>query len=160
MFQLGHVFSDMEMEVVWARLAWFIFMFQLGDVFSDMEIWPSYRQGGSSLPVSIGPRPFRHGNITAFGIGFSYFLVSIGPRPFRHGNTGKVSRELEILYKVSIGPRLFRHGNSKKISTSMKILCCFNWATSFQTWKWWRVVWAWRTRSSRFNWATSFQTWK
>ena len=37
---------------------------------------------------------------------------------------------------------------------------CFNWATSFQTWKSTWSHWGCKTASWSFNWATSFQTWK
>jgi len=42
----------------------------------------------------------------------------------------------DVVSGVSIGPRLFRHGNSKKIIDNEGIYPGFNWATSFQTWKW------------------------
>jgi hypothetical protein len=37
LFQLGHVFSDMEMRKAFL-IYWFVLGFQLGHVFSDMEI--------------------------------------------------------------------------------------------------------------------------
>ena len=61
-FQLGHVFSDMEMNTdIIVHMGYIVF--QLGHVFSDMEIafssfLPIYENSG----VSIGPRLFRHGN--------------------------------------------------------------------------------------------------
>jgi len=64
-FQLGHVLSDMEM--IYGRGDRFVRLypeFQLGHVLSDMEI-----DGGADVTsyyvqfqVSIGPRPFGHGN--------------------------------------------------------------------------------------------------
>jgi len=64
------------------------------------------------LLVSIGPRPFRHGNGGAtYNLTFSSPGVSIGPRPFRHGNTVKNYRKPPTVIEVSIGPRPFRHGN-------------------------------------------------
>jgi len=63
--------------------------FQLGHVFSDMEIPSLLEQERctETTGVSIGPRLFRHGNaqnlcpFLSMGVG-----VSIGPRLFRHGN--------------------------------------------------------------------------
>jgi len=53
---------------------------------------------GIPLWVSIGPRPFRHGNTLMFTKGGKGRNVSIGPRPFRHGNVlcnrGSVTREM------------------------------------------------------------------
>jgi len=85
-FQLGHVFSDMEMEVEFPDADDTNILFQLGHVFSDMEIWPG---------------------------------------------SGRENRS----FWVSIGPRLFRHGNSRGRDRRSVVKCCFNWATSFQTWK-------------------------
>jgi len=57
---------------------------------------------------------------------------------------GHVFSDMEILNPwisparhilVSIGPRLFRHGNSQSLDQSGAAYSCFNWATSFQTWK-------------------------
>jgi len=87
-FQLGHVFSDMEISYPAARIpALRQAPFQLGHVFSDMEMYsytPTIISG--KINVSIGPRLFRHGNMFdekghCVGCG-----VSIGPRLFRHGN--------------------------------------------------------------------------
>ena len=85
--------------------------------------------------------------------------VSIGPRPFRHGNkTLPViggSRPLSFNWATSF--QTWKYGSGPTASTITHL--SFNWATSFQTWKcikmygienkWWG-----------FNWATSFQTWK
>jgi len=38
-------------------------------------------------------------------------LVSIGPRPFRHGNIADEHKNDDPAKAVSIGPRPFRHGN-------------------------------------------------
>ena len=91
-FQLGHVFSDMEIGTVTSTTKSHIFVFQLGHVFSDMEI--------------------------------SEFKVTV---PYR--NCG-----------VSIGPRLFRHGNRIRRTRKRERLPGFNWATSFQTWKYERKI--------------------
>ena len=91
--------------------------------------------------------------------------VSIGPRLFRHGNKpvepeliwvynefqlGHVFSDMEmqqnqpderVATQVSIGPRLFRHGNLIScILWGYQSLRSFNWATSFQTWKWPRCI--------------------
>jgi len=44
--------------------------------------------------------------------------------------------------KVSIGPRPFRHGNAIVAIASSLEKKSFNWATSFQTWKYNRI-WDW-----------------
>ncbi len=65
-FQLGHVFSDMEIRLRLQRLVEkvAVLVFQLGHVFSDMEIWRGmYEQQEIDPNVSIGPRLFRHGNV-------------------------------------------------------------------------------------------------
>jgi len=115
--------------------------FQLGHVFSDMEMrWGLSRFVLNREPVvSIGPRLFRHGNdknfmdkgrwnVTMFQLGHVFsdmeimedrldlldtiIGVSIGPRLFRHGNAAIALHEpLADCSGVSIGPRLFRHGN-------------------------------------------------
>jgi len=64
-FQLGHVFSDMEMwRIGSSRMSRNQpFGFQLGHVFSDMEIIEFLvRTILFVMGVSIGPRLFRHGN--------------------------------------------------------------------------------------------------
>jgi len=85
-FQLGHVLSDMEIPVLdavpvdlsgfnWATSfqtwkSWYLSgfldglkMFQLGHVLSDMEIAQDrFYDYWVVCGVSIGPRPFRHGN--------------------------------------------------------------------------------------------------
>ena len=58
---------------------------------------------------------------------------------------GHVFSDMEILFSgncgpcqeihVSIGPRLFRHGNENKLRYKAPLGAGFNWATSFQTWK-------------------------
>jgi len=94
----------------------------------------------SDIRVSIGPRPFRHGNSAPSEIKeITIEQVSIGPRLFRHGNgisnhikgsikkfqLGHVFSDMEIQNvfcrsirrePVSIGPRLFRHGNISRCS--------------------------------------------
>ena len=113
--------------------------FQLGHVFSDMEM---RRLGVTHLKnnadVSIGPRLFRHGNAT----------------DSTYGNGSEITG-------VSIGPRLFRHGNrSGALIQGKQEYESFNWATSFQTWKWISCNNPNKRYIKGFNWATSFQTWK
>ena len=48
--------------------------FQLGHVFSDMEIQPTHTASPSFIEVSIGPRLFRHGNLEGGAI--RYFTGS------------------------------------------------------------------------------------
>jgi len=62
-FQLGHVLSDMEMEIC-EQYSNYPSTFQLGHVFSDMEIATYVCRDGSRCGVSIGPRLFRHGNFS------------------------------------------------------------------------------------------------
>jgi len=86
-FQLGHVLSDMEIKPQTKGMARNL-AFQLGHVLSDMEIDKRYRIKLWNKEVSIGPRPFRHGNARDAQEALLASLVSIGPRPFRHGNKG------------------------------------------------------------------------
>ena len=113
--------------------------FQLGHVLSDMEMtYGERRLSEGYRGVSIGPRPFGHGNANAgyavfpgdggfqlghvlsdmemlkiirkWGLGISG--VSIGPRPFGHGNMRtSIPQKSEDWSGVSIGPRPFGHGN-------------------------------------------------
>ena len=68
-------------------------------------------------------------------------VVSIGPRLFRHGNR-RICFELPLPSWVSIGPRPFRHGNVGILYLTFIALTGFNWATSFQTWKYAKVCWS------------------
>ena len=63
-FQLGHVFSDMEITPLEGKRVRIPGTFQLGHVFSDMEIMKPDSNKNQKLikQVSIGPRLFRHGN--------------------------------------------------------------------------------------------------
>ena len=59
-----------------------------------MEITRPDQGSRAREQVSIGPRPFRHGNSSNVTVmPLTRVWVSIGPRPFRHGN---VSDELTI----------------------------------------------------------------
>ena len=64
MFQLGHVFSDMDiLKMARKEETLESLVFQLGHVFSDMEINMVGKRGKvAKVGVSIGPRLFRHGN--------------------------------------------------------------------------------------------------
>jgi len=62
--------------------------FQLGHVFSDMEMELWKVDYGNGIEVSIGPRLFRHGNNEMTKDETQNPGVSIGPRLFRHGNRG------------------------------------------------------------------------
>ena len=163
-FQLGHVFSDMEMcHLRWLKWSDFCEMvFQLGHVFSDMEIWRvrvirrltiissfnwatsfqtwKWRSSSAILAaccfVSIGPRLFRHGNGKRDGARSARF------NGFQLGHVfsdmeieNRRNYNLSISVGVSIGPRLFRHGNGAEEVSPDEGHGGFNWATSFQTWK-------------------------
>ena len=114
MFQLGHVLSDMEIFGLYLTFGLTILGFQLGHVLSDMEIC-----GAGSYSRAIGG-------------------VSIGPRPFGHGNAALLAEIHQSRKEVSIGPRPFGHGNGQysKYRPPCIALARFNWATSFRTWKW------------------------
>ena len=87
--------------------------------------------------VSIGPRPFGHGNTSISEKSFGLKQrVSIGPRPFGHGNVAVLMWGAMALEDgVSIGPRPFGHGNGNDHIGNAGRSSCFNWATSFRTWK-------------------------
>ena len=68
-FQLGHVLSDMEIIMVMVNNQTHeeTKEFQLGHVLSDMEILPLLDDTDFKAIVSIGPRPFGHGNAKTAG---------------------------------------------------------------------------------------------
>jgi len=116
-FQLGHVFSDMEMFKRAVSETRVVMGFQLGHVFSDMEITGiSKALKTSTYQVSIGPRLFRHGNKRPNNSKQGWVLLQF--------QLGHVFSDMEIppsaallpsTLGVSIGPRLFRHGNADSI---------------------------------------------
>ena len=90
MFQLGHVFSDMDsVNVGRFSIPGYVFAFQLGHVFSDMDSLVRKYDDGSIQKVS-------HGKL----------IFSVD----RSGFPSVTCEPLPGLMGVSIGPRLFRHG--------------------------------------------------
>ena len=83
---------------------------QWGHVFSDVEIGVVVWIVSDATVASMGPRLFRRGNLSA-----PYACLS--------------------QWTASMGPRLFRRGNGVWVGFPFLPLCCFNGATSFQTWK-------------------------
>ena len=91
------------------------FGFQLGHVFSDMEICGGilmYKVVVGLNDVSIGPRLFRHGNEKIKELvdkeiesGFNW-ATSFQTWKYHYGDKDYLDAQ-----RVSIGPRLFRHGN-------------------------------------------------
>ena len=95
---------------------------------------------GFLVLASIGPRLFRHGNVRdVYGIEINRWILEL--------QLGHVFSDMEIGKQ----PRPSKRTEPK----------CFNWATSFQTWKLSEISGLHpKTINSGFNWATSFQTWK
>ena len=134
--------------------------------------------------VSIGPRPFSHGYlIIASMTAIQAQEVSIGPRLFSHGYTASTASTVNAP-TVSIGPRPFSHGNMISLTSIMGLQRRFNWATTFQSWKYpidkaaivgntefqlghdlsvmeiQGMCCRGHRGKDRFNWATTFQSWK
>ena len=87
-------------------------------------------------------------------------MVSIGPRPFRHGNVQPDGQHHPKTRKgFQLGHVLSDMEMIKDKFSKDGPYYSFNWATSFQTWKSALQTESWIGDGS-FNWATSFQTWK
>jgi len=61
--------------------------------------------------------------------------VSIGPRPFRHGNAKDLLTIHKLVEMFQLGHVLSDMEIDKDDSVKEKKISRFNWATSFQTWK-------------------------
>ena len=90
----------------------------MGHVFSDMEIISIYRGRPRSRRGG-----FQLGHVFS-DMEICVYLVSV------QGMGGT----------VSIGPRLFRHGNFNHGFQYETVKMGFNWATSFQTWKYYHQI--------------------
>ena len=112
-FQWGHVFSDMEISSARKQMCRAASSgLQWGHVFSDMEIaHRARRRRAKHSLASMGPRLFRHGNLTLpFGL-----LDQCLPLQWGHVFS---DMEMKSVAEESLLPRTR-----------------FNGATSFQTWK-------------------------
>ena len=112
MFQLGHVFSDMEIGNRRQDEQGLDRGFQLGHVFSDMEMQQNQPDERVATQVSIGPRLFRHGNLISCILwGYQSLRSFNWATSFQTWKSHKIPTLAFLLDEVSIGPRLFRHGN-------------------------------------------------
>ncbi len=109
--------------------------------------------------VSIGPRLFSHGNYRgsgrpeaerpSFQLGHDFSAMEI----WIQGGQSYKGVTFQLGHDFSAMEILLRMG------FLTPICCSFNWATTFQPWKWCRRPGE-GLRCPGFNWATTFQPWK
>ena len=110
---------------------------QWGHGLSAVETRVGRSPPATSVPASMGPRPFSRGNTVKRGVvtfpELAGFNGATAFQPWKRG--GRDSQCLLHLVRASMGPRPFSRGNDSLGIVVLLVADRFNGATAFQPWK-------------------------